>query len=316
MKKKRLQRDVGTPSEAEIRKLEDIYKKGPAAYGSVANLKKTSGLSLRKVENFLQGKNAHTKYRQFPRRFPRLKVIAYDINEIWSIDVAYVDKLAKYNHGVKYLLVAVDVLSRKLRVEPMRSKTAGETAKTFARMITKEKPEKVWSDKGTEFKGAFKRFCELNNIETYTTHSEAKSAFAERNIRSLKNIIYKHLENKWSYHYIKELQSFVMTINSRVNRMTGLAPNKVKKHHVSRLISLTAERSSKLVKKPKFKVGHRVRIAKQDLPFKKGYKQNFTDELFRVTKIATFNPPTYYLADSDGEDIAGKFYEPELVKAR
>ena len=176
MKKKRLQRDVGTPSEAEIRKLEDIYKKGPAAYGSVANLKKTSGLSLRKVENFLQGKNAHTKYRQFPRRFPRLKVIAYDINEIWSIDVAYVDKLAKYNHGVKYLLVAVDVLSRKLRVEPMRSKTAGETAKTFARMITKEKPEKVWSDKGTEFKGAFKRFCELNNIETYTTHSEAKSA--------------------------------------------------------------------------------------------------------------------------------------------
>ena len=183
-------------------------------------------------------------------------------------------------------------------------------------MITKEKPEKVWSDKGTEFKGAFKRFCELNNIETYTTHSEAKSAFAERNIWSLKNIIYKHLENKWSYHYIKELQSFVMTINSRVNRMTGLAPNKVKKHHVSRLISLTAECSSELVKKPKFKVGHRVRIAKQDLPFKKGYKQNFTDELFRVTKIATFNAPTYYLADSDGEDIAGKFYEPEMVKAR
>ena len=132
LKKKRLQRGVGTPSEAEIWKLEDIYKKGPAAYGSVANLKKTSGLSLRKVETFLQGKNAHTKYRQFPRRFPRLKVIANDINEIWSIYVAYVVKLAKYNHGVKYLFVAVDVLSRKLRLEPMRSKTAGETAKTFA----------------------------------------------------------------------------------------------------------------------------------------------------------------------------------------
>ena len=76
LKKKRLQRDVGTPSEAEIRKLDDIYKKGPAAYGSVENLKKASGLSLRKVENFLQGKNAQSKYRQFHRRFPRLKVIA------------------------------------------------------------------------------------------------------------------------------------------------------------------------------------------------------------------------------------------------
>ena len=264
----------------------------------------------------MQGKNAHTKYRQSRRHFPRLKVIAYDINEIWSIDLAYVDKLAKYNNGVKYLLVAVDVLSRKLRVEPMRSKTAEETAKTFARMTSMTKPKKVWSDKGTEFRGAFKDFCNRKGIETYTTHSEAKSAFAERNIRSLKNIIYKHLENIWSYRYINELQSFVRTINSRVNRMTGMAPNKVAQKHVKRLLSLTAERSSKLVRTPKFKIGDRVRIAKQDLPFKKGYKQSFTDELFRITSVKTFSPPTYSLADAEGEDIQGKFYEPELTKVK
>ena len=263
----------------------------------------------------MQGKNAHTKYRQSRRHFPRLKVIAYDINEIWSIDLAYVDKLAKYNNGVKYLLVAVDVLSRKLRVEPMRSKTAEETAKTFARMTSMTKPKKVGSDKGTEFRGAFKDFCNRKGIETYTTHSEAKSAFAERNIRSLKNIIYKHLENIWSYRYINELQSFVR-INSRVNRMTGMAPNKVAQKHVKRLLSLTAERSSKLVRTPKFKIGDRVRIAKQDLPFKKGYKQSFTDELFRITSVKTFSPPTYSLADAEGEDIQGKFYEPELTKVK
>ena len=80
--------------------------------------------------------------------------------------MAYVDKLAKYNNGVKYLLVAVDVLSRKLRVQPMRTKGAEETAKTFGRMITKTKPLKVWSDKGTEFKGAFKKFCESKGTDT------------------------------------------------------------------------------------------------------------------------------------------------------
>ena len=91
----------------------------------------------------MQAKNALTNYRQVRRNFPRLKVIAYDINdEIWSIDVAYVDKLAKYN-GVKYLLVAVDVLSRYLRVSPMRSKSAEETARTFRKMIRKQKPQKV-----------------------------------------------------------------------------------------------------------------------------------------------------------------------------
>ena len=158
MKKKRALRDAGTISEADLRKLEALYRKGPAAYGSVANLKKASGLSWRKVNNFLRGKNAHTKYRQFPRRFPRLKVIAFDINEIWSIDVAYVDKLAKYNHGVKYLLVAVDVLLRKLRVQPMRSKSASETVKSFLRMIIDKKPKKFGQIKELSLKELSKNF--------------------------------------------------------------------------------------------------------------------------------------------------------------
>ena len=119
-----------------------------------------------KVESFSQSQNSHTKYRQYRRRFPRLKVIAYDINEIWSIDLAYVDKLAKYNNGFKYLLVAVDVLSRKLIVQPMRTKGTEETAKTFGRMITKTKLLKVWSDKRTEFERALKKLCESKGIDT------------------------------------------------------------------------------------------------------------------------------------------------------
>ena len=94
LKKRRAQIDAGTVSAAEMRNLEALYRRGPAAYGSVSNLAKASRLSRQKVEKFLQTKNYHTKYRQYRRRFPRLKNIAYDINEIWSIDVAYVDELA------------------------------------------------------------------------------------------------------------------------------------------------------------------------------------------------------------------------------
>ena len=96
--------------------------------------------------------------------------------------------------------------------------------------------------------------------------------------------------------------------------MTRLAPNKVTKKHVPHLRSLAAEKSATLVEKPRFEVGDTVRIAKQDLPFKKGYKQNFTDEIFTIRRIATPNPPTYNLTDADGEIIQGKFYEPELTK--
>ena len=134
LKKKRAQRAAGIISKDE-KKLDILYRKGPAAYGSTTNLQKASKLPRIKVETFMRNKNAHSKYRQFRRKFPRLKVISCDVDEIWSIDVAYVDKLAIYNHGVKFLLVAVDVLSRKLRVESMRPKSAEQTAKSFARMI-------------------------------------------------------------------------------------------------------------------------------------------------------------------------------------
>ena len=70
-------------------------------------------------------------------------------------------------------------------------KDAGEA---FKKMIKHIKPEKVSIDKGSEFKDEFKKFCEKKEIHLYTTENETKSAFAERTIGSLKNIIYKFLE--------------------------------------------------------------------------------------------------------------------------
>ena len=96
------------------------------------------------------------------------------------------DKVAQHNNGVKYLLVAVDVLSRYLRVQPMKTLYAKDAVEAFKKMIKKKQPEKVWTDKGSEFKGDFKKLCEKKGIHLYTTESETKSAFAERNIRSLK----------------------------------------------------------------------------------------------------------------------------------
>ena len=64
----------------------------------------------------------------------------------------------------------------------MRAKSSQETAKTFRRMIGKKKHQKVWSYRGTElFEVAFQQLCENEEIDTYTTESGTKSAFAERN---------------------------------------------------------------------------------------------------------------------------------------
>ena len=169
-------RKAGKVSQNDLRVLEQFHS---AAYGSNDNLLKATNVSREKSKTyqgkskviFAETKNAHTKYRQVPRNFLRLRENAYHVNEIWSLDVAYVDKLAKYNNGVKSLLVAKDVSSRYLRVPPMRSKSAEETAGTFRKMIEKQ-DTKVWTDKGAEYK----ILCGQEGIATYTTQSESKSA--------------------------------------------------------------------------------------------------------------------------------------------
>ena len=109
--------------------LDRLYSKGPASFGSSKRLKDFSKLPMTKVKMYLETKPSFTKYRAQRLNFPRLKVIVNDLNGIWSLDLAHVDKLAKYNRDVKYLLVAVDCLSRYLRVEPLKTKKCNRNRK-------------------------------------------------------------------------------------------------------------------------------------------------------------------------------------------
>ena len=95
LKAEKMARRIEKLSTTEQAKLEKVYTSGPAAYGSARKLQETSKMPKAKIDTFLQHEDAHTKYRQIQRKFPRPKVIAYEINENWSIDVAYVDKVGK-----------------------------------------------------------------------------------------------------------------------------------------------------------------------------------------------------------------------------
>ena len=239
------------------------------------------------------------------RAFARFK------NEIWSMDLAYVDKLAKENNGVKYLLVRQDLFDRTVNAKGMKTKDSQETVKAFSSMITKKtRPKKIWVDKGTEFAGAFKKFCAAEGIQIYSTMSETKAAFAERTIRSLKKILYRYMED-FGYKYIHKLPQFISTLNSRRNSSIDMRPNTVKNCD---FMSILYSKPLREVKKPTFKVDDRVRISKYDLPFRKGYKPQFTREIFEIVAIATRKPPTYTIKDEQGEVIQGKFYQKELIK--
>ena len=67
-------------------------------------------------------------------------------------------------------------------------------------------------------------------------------------------------------------------------------------------------------KYPKFKVGDHVRTSKYKNIYTKGYTQNWSEEIFMISKIKNTVPWTYVISDLNGEPITGKFYEKELQK--
>ena len=240
------------------------------------------------------------------------------INPLWSLDITYKEKIAKINDGVKYFLLAVDSLSRKIRVQPLKSKTARAAKLAFERMVnfeTFEFPIKFWVDEGEEFKGMFRKFCREDEIELYHTYSETKSCMAERYIRTLKTLLYKFFEEYQTFTYIPQLHKFVLLVKSRRNRSIGMAADDVNAKHVSLLVSLQ-KRQSLPGSKPKFKVGDRVCIAFMKMPFQKGYKQHYTNEVLKLSWVCVpkvKGPATYKLLDSIDEPILGYFYTPELT---
>ena len=188
--------EAGSPSKYERQKLQRLYTQGTAAYGSVRNLAKSSKLLLSKVRQFLHSKVFYTKFILVAGKIKRMRAFARFRNELWCMDLAYVDKLAKEKNGVKYLLIRQDLFDRTVNAEGLKTKDSQETMKAFSSMITKRnRPKKIWVDKGTEFAGAFKKFCTAEGIQVYSAMSETQAAFAERTIRSLKNILHRYMED-------------------------------------------------------------------------------------------------------------------------
>ena len=134
--------------------------------------------------------------------------------------------------------------------------------------------------------------------------SGIKAVSAEGTIISLKKNLYRYMED-FGYKYIHKLPQFYTTLNSRPNSSTGMRPNTVKNCD---FMSILYSKPLREYLKPVFKTGGRVRISMYLLAFRKGYKRQFTREVFEVVAIATRKPTFYTIKEEQGEIIQGKFY--------
>lgn len=101
-------------------------------------------ITREEVRHFLEGDRTYTLFKPTRNRYPRLRTRPRGFLTDLQCDLADFQKLAEHNQGFRYLLVAVDVLSRRVFVEPTKSKAAKDMKRAFDKLF-RQLPHLPWS---------------------------------------------------------------------------------------------------------------------------------------------------------------------------
>lgn len=289
-----------------------------------------------RIRQFLNNEDSYSLYKPIRKTFPRSKVIVNTIDSMWDGDLADVSNIASHNDGYKFLLVLIDIFSRYLFIVPLKNKHHQKIVDGLKLVFQKRrKPNTLRTDKGSDFKNRWvKAFLKKEGIHAIYTQNETKANYAERVIRTMKNLMYRYFMKNRTYRFINILQDLVKSYNKRPHRsLGGNAPANVNKENADEIRlesylsgktkldvnqSKTLGRSKEKKRaKPffKYKIGDDVRLSQLKHPFQRDYQQKWTEEFFKVNeRYKRGQIPVYKLKDLAGDPIEGTFYESDLQK--
>ena len=261
---------------------------------------------------------AEELHKPITRKFTKRRVFSKGVDEIWAADLVEMGKFSEWNKGFKYLLMVIDVFSKFGWVEPLQNKKGETVAAAFEKIFKLRQPRLLWTDKGREFYNKnVNQLLSKKNIKLYSTENEEKSSVVERFNRTIKEKMWKMFSAHNNTIYIDKIDELLKTYNSSFHRsikMTPFAASDIKNSNRV-FANLYSDAIYTPVKKPKFKIGDKVRISKYKRKlFDKGFTPNWTEEVFVVDGILHTKPVTYRLVDLQGETVTGSFYEQELQK--
>ena len=297
--------------------LKSIYfnPKNPAALASVKKLSKSSGVSEKKVKEWLKSQPTYTLHREARKKYPTRKYIVHDLDEQWQADLADVSLIARRNRGYHFILTVIDVFSRYAWARPLKNKSGKEVAKAFKSIFREGRiPKRIQTDQGKEFENRkVEALFAEHNIELFSVKSAYKAAIVERFNRTLKSKMWKYFTLSLKQKWTTVLQDIVSSYNNSVHRMIRRKPIDITPENAADVREEIYSKRKRSNAKSDIKVGDRVRISKVKSVFEKGYLPNWTEEIFTVDSInRKYSPITYKLKDYNEEVIEGSFYRHEI----
>ena len=253
-------------------------------------------------------KELHTNaYKNYDTR----KVNVIVKNDIWGMDLVVMGKKsADENKGYFYLLTVIDLYSRYAWAIPTYTKEAGDIKEAFEKIG--HQPFNLWVDKGKEFQGVFRTYCNKHNINIYSTHGgDSKSAYTERFNRTLRMKMQLYFDEHKTIKYLNILDKLLYEYNHEIHRSIKNTPYNV----YFKDEKVKVNKNIEPIKESNFKINDYVRISYNKGVFEKGYTQKWSNEVYKIYRIDdSVYPIMFYIKDLKDEEIDGIFYEQELLK--
>ena len=155
-------------------------------------------ITRRIVAKWLKSQETYTLHKPARRKFRRGKIIVSGIDQRWQADLVDLRSLSKFNDGINYLNVVIDVFSKYAWVVPMRNKKGVDLVNAFKTILAEGRvPKSLQTDKGSEYLNrTFQQFLKDKNILFFTSNNETKACVVERLNRTLKTKTWRYFTFK------------------------------------------------------------------------------------------------------------------------
>jgi len=264
------------------------------------------------VKDYLASQPSYTLNRQVIRKFRRRKIRAFGIDDIWQADILQLPgtQTKRGFQGLKYILTVIDMVSKKAWTRKLTNKSTAQVTKAFQDILSEGRvPRLLNTDYGSEFKSdQFQKMLEKYDVGWYRTYSPIKCAIVERFNRTFMGRLFRYLTHyppskRKKIHNL--LANVTESYNNSVHSSIDMPPNNVDLDNVHIVLSrLYPEEKHE---RPFFHRGDMVRIAHDKTLYTKGYKSNFSKDIYTIKQVHLTKPPTY--------SVEGKrriYYKQEL----
>ena len=197
---------------------------------NIINTKQKLGLGAKKRQKEMNDDwhslLAAQLHKPVKRNFPKRRVLSNGIDEIWAADLVEMGKFSKWNKGIKYLLMVIDVFSKFGWIEPLKDKRGESVSEAFKNILSSGRhPCLLWTDRGSEFYNAnFKRLLNKHHITLYSTENEEKSSVVERWNQTMKNRLWKMFSANNNTIYFDKLGKVVDEYNNSFHTSVKMTP--------------------------------------------------------------------------------------------